>query len=159
MQVSKAKEAKPERRVAEMFTGEVHGQETRGETLRLGLVKFSPGGRTKWHRHSYEQGLVITEGKGIVATEETEHVVEPGDVVIIPVNEKHWHGATETTAMAHISINLPGEATVLEPVEKISSEVQSGVIQICIGCGEESYIHRNGLPPSDWRHLSFLKDS
>lgn len=122
MQVSRAKDAKPQRRVADMFTGEVHGEETRGDTLRLGLVKFNAGARTKWHRHTYEQGLVITEGKGIVATEEKEHVVEPGDVVIIPVNEKHWHGATETTAMAHISINLPGEAVVMEPVEEIRTQ-------------------------------------
>jgi len=45
--------------------------------------------------------------------------VEPGDVVLIPAGEKHWHGGTETTAMAHISIGTPGETTVLEAVESI----------------------------------------
>ena len=86
------------------------------------LVQFSPGARTNWHRHSFEQGLVIIEGRGIVATEEAEHLVEPGDVIVVPPEERHWHGATETTAMAHIAINGQGETTVLEPTEQIRTK-------------------------------------
>jgi len=56
-----------------------------------------------------------------VATEAGRHLVEPGDVVLIPAGEKHWHGGTETTAMAHISIGTPGETTILDAVESISA--------------------------------------
>jgi quercetin dioxygenase-like cupin family protein len=117
--------AQPERATRDIFTGEVHihtfVDDKIGQRLRMTLVRFSPGGRTKWHRHAFEQGLIITEGRGIVATEDQENVVTPGDYVIVPEGEKHWHGATEDTAMAHISITMPGETTVLEPVERVMS--------------------------------------
>lgn len=107
----------------EIFTGSVESapyvDERLGRALRLGLVRFHAGARTRWHTHSFEQGLVITEGKGIVATEEAEHLVEAGDVVFVPAGEKHWHGGTEATAMAHVSITAPGETTVLEAVDSI----------------------------------------
>ena len=123
MHVSRGKDAKPERAIRDIFTGEVHTHthvdDKMASSLRLSLVKFSAGGRTTWHRHSFEQGLLIVEGKGIVATEETENVVESGDVVFVPANEKHWHGGSERSGMAHISITQPGETTVLEPVERI----------------------------------------
>jgi 4-carboxymuconolactone decarboxylase len=126
MKVAKGKEARPERATASLFMGEVHRAamvEEGAERLRIGLVKFSPGGRTKWHTHDFEQGLVVIEGKGIVATEEHEHVVEAGDVVVVATNEKHWHGATETTAMAHLSIGAPnGKTTELEPVDEIKTK-------------------------------------
>lgn len=123
MYVARGKDVNPRRATGEIFMGEVHNHmlvdQTKGERLRLNLVKFSPGGRTKWHTHSFEQGLIIVEGKGIVATEAEEQVVEAGDVVVIPAQEKHWHGGTNTSGMAHIAINGPGETIVLEPVETI----------------------------------------
>ena len=126
MHVAHIKDARPERAIRDIFTGEVHSQmqadATQAQQLRLNLVRFSAGGRTKWHTHGFEQGLIIIEGKGIVATEAAEHVVEPGDVVVIPAAEKHWHGATETTAMAHIAVNQDGETKVLEPVERIRTQ-------------------------------------
>lgn len=106
-----------------MFTGEVSravlSDPATAKQLFLGLVRFSAGARTVWHTHTFEQGLVIVEGRGIVATEAGEHLVEAGDVVIVPANEKHWHGATLTTAMAHVAINGPGETTPLEPVTEV----------------------------------------
>ena len=126
MHVARGKEANPQRATGEMFSGEVYrhslADRPQGTSLGLGLVRFSPGGRTKWHRHTFDQGLIIVEGKGIVATEADEHVVEAGDAVVIPAGEKHWHGATETTGMAHISISQPGESIVLEPVEQIRTK-------------------------------------
>jgi quercetin dioxygenase-like cupin family protein len=126
MQVTKASEDKNERAAGSLFMGEVNrGQQTGEgtERLRIGLVKFSPGGRTKWHTHDFEQGLIIVEGKGIVATEEQEHVVEAGDVVIVKLGEKHWHGATEHTHMHHFSIGDPkGKTTELEPVDEIKTK-------------------------------------
>lgn len=123
MQVFRHREARPQRDERDIFTGVVESQGLVGEALGsqvfLTLVRFSAGGRTKWHSHSFDQGLVITEGRGVVATELEENVVEPGDVVYVAPHEKHWHGGTESTAMAHIAINQPGETTVLEPVERL----------------------------------------
>ena len=125
MQVFRHADAQPEEDNREIFTGAVHTQplvtESLGERVLLTLVRFSAGGRTKWHRHSFEQGLVIVEGRGIVANEADEHLVTPGDVVYVPADEKHWHGGTETTAMAHIAISQRGETTVLEAVERIQT--------------------------------------
>lgn len=110
-----------------MFSGEVHAHglvdDTMTEQTRLLLVKFSPGGRTKWHTHSFEQALIIVDGKGIVASEKDgERVVQPGDVVVFGKQEKHWHGATNMTGMSHIAVNLsPGENQILEPVENIET--------------------------------------
>ncbi len=105
-----------------MFIGEVHAHgliaDTMTEQTRMLLVKFSPGGRTRWHTHSFEQGLVITEGRGIVATEsQGERVVEAGDVVVFDTGEKHWHGATNATGMSHIAVNLAGTAEILDDSE------------------------------------------
>lgn len=123
MKVIRGDSATPQRAVRDIFTGEVHHHayvdEKTGEQLRVALVKFSAGGRTKWHQHSFEQALLIVEGRGIVATEDGEQVVGPGDIVVIPAGEKHWHGGTESSAMAHYSITTPGETTVLEAVEKV----------------------------------------
>ncbi len=122
MHVIRAASADPQRANRPIFTGEVHAHtfvdETIGDHLRVTLVKFSPGGRTTWHTHAFEQGLIIVEGHGIVATEQEEFEVGPGDIVIVPAGEKHWHGGTETTAMAHYSITTPGETSVLEPVQR-----------------------------------------
>ena len=109
-----------------MFTGEVNAaglvDDTMTEQTRLLLVKFSPGARTKWHTHTFEQALIIVDGKGIVASEtQGERVVEPGDVVVFSTKEKHWHGGTNHTGMTHIAVNLAGSSEVLEPVEKIQT--------------------------------------
>jgi quercetin dioxygenase-like cupin family protein len=106
-----------------MFTGEVNAaglvDDTMTEQTRLLLVKFSPGGRTKWHTHSFEQALIITEGKGLVGSEKDgERVVEPGDVVVFDKQERHWHGAGLHTGMSHIAVNLsPGENQIFDAVE------------------------------------------
>jgi quercetin dioxygenase-like cupin family protein len=102
-----------------MFMGEVHAHglidDKMTEQTRLLLVKFSPGGRTRWHTHTFEQALVIVDGRGIVASEaQGERVVQPGDVVVFGKEEKHWHGATSTTGMTHIAVNLAGSSNVIE---------------------------------------------
>ncbi len=78
-----------------------------------GIVSFAAGGRTRFHTHTFDQLLYITEGEGIVATEETEHRVRAGDLVLVPAGEKHWHGATPETAMVHLTIGAPGSTEVL----------------------------------------------
>jgi len=74
-------------------------------------VNFKRGVKNKFHKHSAEQILIVTEGKGIVATEEKETVVTPGDVIHIPANEKHWHGATEDSTFSHLYVWAPGTVT------------------------------------------------
>src|SRR6187397_486540 len=68
-------------------------------------VTFEPGARTAWHTHPLGQTLIIMSGLGWVQVEGgKKEEVRPGDIVWFPPGEKHWHGATTTTAMSHIAI-------------------------------------------------------
>ena len=90
-----------------IFTGsEVTIQEllTDSQEYRVNLVNFGKGVRNKFHSHSTEQILIITAGEGIVATEDEERVVTAGDIILIPAEEKHWHGATRNSEFSHIYV-------------------------------------------------------
>jgi len=78
----------------------------------VNIVNFGKGVRNKFHNHDHEQVLIVTAGKGIIATEEREVVITPGDVVLIPANEKHWHGATENSDFSHIYISNPASQII-----------------------------------------------
>lgn len=84
------------------------------------LVTFEPGARTAWHTHPLGQTLIVTSGLGWAQREGGPvEEIRPGDVVWFEPGEKHWHGATRTTAMSHIAIQerLDGSAVDwLEPV-------------------------------------------
>lgn len=81
----------------------------------MSLVNFSKGARTKLHSHTSDQVLLVTAGTGIVATEQDELVVRVGDIIYIPVGEKHWHGATKDSEFSHIYVVSAGnETTELE---------------------------------------------
>ncbi len=71
-------------------------------------VFFAAGARTQPHIHSTDQALVILEGEGIVATEHERRIVHPDEIVVIPAGAWHWHGATRTSAMAHLSMRPAG---------------------------------------------------
>ena len=83
-------------------------------------VTFEPGARTNWHTHPLGQTLIVTFGRGWVQREGGPvEAVAAGDVIWFEPDERHWHGATATTAMSHIAIQerLDGKAvTWLEPV-------------------------------------------
>jgi quercetin dioxygenase-like cupin family protein len=81
------------------------------QSVNFGIVSFSAGSRNKFHKHTSDQILVITEGTGVVATDDEERTVSAGDVVLIPAGENHWHGAPGETAMAHITIQAKGSQT------------------------------------------------
>lgn len=69
------------------------------------LVTFEPGARTAWHTHPLGQTLIVTAGLGWVQRDDGPGAeIRPGDVVWFAPDEKHWHGATSTTAMSHIAI-------------------------------------------------------
>lgn len=101
-----------------IFLGEVVRQnlvaEGEAELLRVTAVTFRNGARNKRHRHTTDQVLVVTAGRGIVATEEETLRVQAGDVVLVPAGERHWHGAEPGEDFTHLSILTPGEMTIEE---------------------------------------------
>ena len=78
------------------------------ENYNCSVVNFSQGATTGWHIHDCDQILVVTHGTGIVATEDEEREIRPGDVVHIKAGEKHWHGARADTTLSHITVTLVG---------------------------------------------------
>ena len=86
-------------------------------------VTFEPGARTAWHTHPLGQTLIVTAGCGWVQRDgEPIEEVRPGDVVWFPPGEKHWHGATPTTAMTHIAIQEQLDGKAVDWMEKVSEE-------------------------------------
>ena len=80
----------------------------------LGSVTFEAGARTHWHTHPKGQVLIVTEGEGFYQEKgNPAQRIKKGDVVNIPENVEHWHGATANTKMVHIAItNYNGEENV-----------------------------------------------
>ncbi|MEM2513759.1 MAG: cupin domain-containing protein [Candidatus Bathyarchaeia archaeon] len=72
--------------------------------FKVFIVHFPAGNRTRWHVHDCDQILYIIDGLGIVANEKVQYEVTPGDFVIVPAGEKHWHGAKKQSHMTHIMI-------------------------------------------------------
>ena len=86
-------------------------------------VTFEPGARTAWHTHPLGQTLIITVGCGWVQREgDPIEEVHPGDVVWFPAGERHWHGATPTTAMTHIALQEQLDGKLVEWLEKVSED-------------------------------------
>ena len=86
-------------------------------------VTFEPGARTAWHTHPLGQTLIVTSGCGWVQREGGQvEEIYPGDIIWFEPNEKHWHGATTTTAMTHIAIQESLNGKVVEWMEKVSNE-------------------------------------
>ena len=86
-------------------------------------VTFEPGARTAWHTHPLGQTLVITAGSGWAQREGGPiENIRPGDVVWFPPGEKHWHGATATTAMTHIALQEALDGKTVDWMEQVSDE-------------------------------------
>jgi quercetin dioxygenase-like cupin family protein len=79
-----------------------------GHSLDAAMVNFSQGARTKFHTHTSDQIIIVSAGKGIVATEQEERTISPGDIIFFPAGEKHWHGATKASDFSHIYIVASG---------------------------------------------------
>jgi quercetin dioxygenase-like cupin family protein len=119
MEISKAGEGVFERGDEARFTGEVwlRGTLTVEDGTNIGIVHFSPGGRTRWHRHAGGQFLYGISGRGRVRTRgEAGHVLEPGDVVHAGPGEWHFHGALPDTPLVHLAVNGGGAPEWAEPV-------------------------------------------
>ena len=74
----------------------------------VAMVTFGKGVRNKLHTHTSDQVLIVTSGKGLVATEKEQRDVTVGDVVFFPTGEKHWHGAAKDSEFAHIFVYMAG---------------------------------------------------
>src|SRR6266481_4965356 len=86
-------------------------------------VTFEPGARTAWHTHPLGQTLIVTAGTGRVQRwGDPVEEIRPGDVVWIPPGQKHWHGASPTTAMTHIAIQGAVGGKNVDWMEKVSEE-------------------------------------
>ena len=86
-------------------------------------VTFEPGARTAWHTHPLGQTLVVIAGCGWAQCEgEPIEEIRPGDVIWFPPGVKHWHGATATTAMAHIAIQEKLNGKPVDWLEKVTDE-------------------------------------
>jgi len=119
---------------AEYFTGtvridplfeapELSPASLRPARVRGASVTFEPGARTAWHTHPLGQTLIVTSGLGWAQRwggpiEE----IRAGDVIWFAPAEKHWHGATPTTAMTHIAIQEALEGQVVQWMEKVSDQ-------------------------------------
>lgn len=111
----------------EWFTGRVRIDPLFGaaEPARAGGagVTFEPGARTAWHTHPLGQTLIITAGCGWVQRWDGPiEEVRPGDVVQFAPDEKHWHGATDTTAMSHIAMQEALDGKAVEWLEHVSDK-------------------------------------
>jgi quercetin dioxygenase-like cupin family protein len=110
---------------ADWFTGRVRRDPlfTAPEPARVAgaQVTFEPGARTAWHTHPLGQTLVVTSGSGWAQREGGPiEEIRPGDVIWFEPGEKHWHGATATTAMTHIAIHEQLDGRSVDWLEHVS---------------------------------------
>jgi quercetin dioxygenase-like cupin family protein len=112
---------------ADWFTGTVRidplFSATDPSRVSAGLVTFEPGARSAWHTHPLGQRLIVTAGCGWVKCEHgPKREIRAGDVVVCPPGEKHWHGATATTAMSHIAIQEALDGVAVNWMEKVTDD-------------------------------------
>ena len=96
-------------------------------SISLANVTFEPKCRNNWHIHHATKGggqiLIWIDGQGFYQQEnEPARKLKPGDIVVIPANVKHWHGASKDSWFSHIAIEIPGENTSNEWCEPVSDE-------------------------------------
>lgn len=112
---------------ADWFTGAVRIdpvlQAPEPARVAAAIVTFEPGARTAWHTHPLGQTLIVTTGSGRAQRwggpiEE----IRPGDVVWFPPGEKHWHGASPTTAMTHVAIQEQLDGRAVDWMEHVTDE-------------------------------------
>jgi 4-carboxymuconolactone decarboxylase len=88
-----------------------------------GIVNFEAGARTAWHTHLLGQTLIVISGRGMVQSEgEAVQEILPGDVVWIPANERHWHGAAPNSPMSHVAISAPRNGLTVQWMERVDDK-------------------------------------
>lgn len=109
MQVLKNAQHQSQQGSPDWFSGTVHIDSLFAQQepayVSGGRVTFQPQARTAWHTHPLGQILLVTAGLGYVQKwGEPRQMIQPGDIVVIAPNEKHWHGASEQQFMTHIAL-------------------------------------------------------
>ncbi len=125
MEIKRSGSQAPTRGSADYFTGTVRVEMLfeRADPARVAgaHVTFEPGARTAWHTHPLGQTLIVTYGLGWAQREGGPvEQVRPGDVIWFAPGEKHWHGATATSAMSHIAIQEKLNGKTVDWMEQVS---------------------------------------
>ncbi|MBD3642058.1 MAG: cupin domain-containing protein [Marinobacter sp.] len=127
MQIHRAGSSETTQAPSEYFTGNVRIDRifNAPAPARMGLavVNFEPGARTNWHSHPLGQALLVTDGVGWTQCEggpKTE--IRPGDLIWCNCGRRHWHGATDTTAMQHVAIQEALDGKPVDWFEPVSDE-------------------------------------
>ena len=112
---------------AKYFTGQSYLNMLTTEGVIIGNVTFEPGCRNNWHIHHANSGggqiLLCTAGRGYYQEwGQPAREMQPGDVVVIPPEVKHWHGAAPDSWFAHLAVEVPGEECSNEWCEPVSDE-------------------------------------
>lgn len=107
-------------KIEQFFTGDAYLQmiftDPSPLNIAIGNVTFAPGTRNNWHSHHAGQVLLVTGGEGWYQEEgKPAQLVNIGDVIHIPPNVKHWHGATMDSWFVHLALT-PGQTDWIEPV-------------------------------------------
>jgi len=116
---------------ADYFTGTVRidAPFSGAAPARVGgaTVTFEPGARTAWHTHPLGQTLIVLAGSGRAQREGGPvEEIRAGDIIWFEPGEKHWHGASATTAMTHIAIAEALDGKVVDWMEKVTDEQYQG---------------------------------
>ncbi|EYS84936.1 cupin [Cupriavidus sp. SK-4] len=125
LQISRAASRQVQAAPAQNFTGSVQVEmlftPTGPDRTSAGTVTFSPGARTAWHTHPLGQTLIVTAGVGRVQRwGGPVQEIRPGDVVRIPPNTRHWHGAAADSAMTHMAIQEARDGKAVDWLEQVS---------------------------------------
>lgn len=87
------------------------------------IITFEPGARTFWHSHPAGQTLIVLSGLGLVQEwGHTAKTIKTGDVVWIPPNVKHWHGASSSNSMSHIALSQSVDGKTVTWMEPVTDE-------------------------------------
>jgi quercetin dioxygenase-like cupin family protein len=116
---------------AEWFTGRVRIDPLfpaeAPSALAGNLVTFEPGARTAWHTHPLGQTLLVTQGRGWAQRAGApREEIRPGDVVRFDPGERHWHGATASTAMSHIALQEAQDGSAVTWMEQVDEDDYGG---------------------------------
>lgn len=112
---------------ADYFTGNVKleplVEAANPSRVRAASVTFEPGARTAWHTHPLGQTLIVTAGLGWAQTDGGPvEEIKPGDVIWFAPGEKHWHGASASSAMTHVAIQEALDGKAVDWLEQVSDE-------------------------------------
>lgn len=118
---------------SEWFTGNVRIDKlfTAPAPARVGVavVTFEPNARTNWHTHPLGQALLVTDGVGWTQCEGGEKTeIRPGDLIWCNCGRRHWHGATDKSAMQHVAINEYLDGKPVDWLEPVSDAEYLGTL-------------------------------